>query len=216
MKKTLALLPLLSYMISCAGLTANQGEDRISLLERRIEAMEDKITKIEEDIYKTNVRIDNISRNITDLRVEVEKLKLPSTGKIETVEEEEEEYEEDYRKAYNRAFKLYNLKRLNQAVEAFTNFIDNFPDNDLTDNAYFWKGRAYFELGNTEKAKEEFKKLIEMCEKGRLPNCNKAPSAYLMLVRIYRMEGNEEEANKALKELREKYPTSEEAQNIIK
>ncbi len=215
MKKTLALLPLLSYMISCAGLTANQGEDRISLLERRIEAMENKITKIEEDIYKTNVRIDNISRNITDLRVEVEKLKLPSAEKTVVIEEEEEGYEEDYRKAYNRAFKLYNLKRLNQAVEAFTNFIDNFPDNDLTDNAYFWKGRAYFELGNMEKAKEEFKKLIELCEEGRLPNCNKAPSAYLMLARIYRMEGNEEEAHKVLKELREKYPTSEEAQTII-
>jgi len=128
MKKNLVLFPLICSMVSCATLTANQGEDRISLLEKRIEAMEDKITEIEENIYKTNVRIDNISKN---------------------------------RVIYNKAFKLYNLKRLNQAVEAFDHFIDNFPDNDLTDNAYFWKGKAYFELGRIEKAKEEFKKLMD-------------------------------------------------------
>jgi len=216
MKKNLVLFPLICSMVSCATLTANQGEDRISLLEKRIEAMEDKITEIEENIYKTNVRIDNISKNITDIRVELEKLKIPRANEFEEEINEEEGYEEDYRVIYNKAFKLYNLKRLNQAVEAFDHFIDNFPDNDLTDNAYFWKGKAYFELGRIEKAKEEFKKLINMCNTGKLPNCNKAPSAYIMLARIYRMEGDEEKAERTLRELREKYPASEEAQNIIK
>ncbi len=219
MKNILITIPFI-LLTSCAGLLTNEQEQRYRNIEERLEKLEEKVASIEESIYKTNVRIDNLSKNITDVRIEVEKLKISSLNTEDIPENKVSERRIvrsnlNYRDMYNKAFRLYTLKKLHQAIEAFDKFIQNFPDNDLTDNAYFWKGRSYFELGNLERAEDIFKDLISKCEEGTLPDCNKAPSAYLMLGRIYEMQGKYDEADAVYESLKEKYPTSEEAQSLM-
>ncbi len=222
MKRIFLLVPFV-FALSCAGLLTENKENKFKNIEDRMDSIEEKLALIEENMYKTNVRIDNLSENITDLRIEVEKLKMSyireenlanaSTGG--GMEEEIVDEEVNYRDIYNKAFKLYTLKKLHQAIDAFNDFIDRFPDSDLTDNAYFWKGRSHFELGELEEAKDIFINLIEKCDRNMLPDCNKAPSAYLMLGRIYEMQGNYEEAESVYEDLKRKYPTSDEAKSLM-
>ncbi len=120
----------------------------------------------------------------------------------------------NFEEAYRKAHELYTLKRLYEARDRFLSFIKNYKPNKYTDNAYFWVGKIFHELGDLEKAEAVYKSLIKKCEAKRLPDCNKAPSAYLMLARIYEERGNYEEAKRYYDALVEKYPMSEEAFKI--
>ncbi len=121
-------------------------------------------------------------------------------AKVETPEE-----------AYKKAIELYSIKKLYEARNAFLNFIKKYPSDKYTDNAFFWIGKVYQELGDTRKAKSVFESLIEKCEEGKLPDCNKVPDTYLMLMKISMDEGNTEEANRYYTLLIEKFPTSDAA-----
>ena len=56
-----------------------------------------------------------------------------------------------------------------------------------------------------------FKSLVEKCEGGKLPDCNKLPDAYFQLMKINIDRGNFEEANRYYSILIEKFPTSDAA-----
>ncbi len=119
--------------------------------------------------------------------------------------------EENPESAYRKAIELYSIKKLYEARNAFLNFIKKYPNDKYTDNAFFWIGRVYQELGDTVKAKSVYESLIEKCEEGKLPDCNKLPDTYLMLMKISIDQGNTEEANKYYTLLIEKFPTSDAA-----
>ena len=125
--------------------------------------------------------------------------------------QEEEVKVETPEEAYKKAIELYSIKKLYEARNAFLNFIKKYPSDKYTDNAFFWIGKVYQELGDTRKAKSVFESLIEKCEEGKLPDCNKVPDTYLMLMKISMDEGNTEEANRYYTLLIEKFPTSDAA-----
>jgi TolA-binding protein len=120
----------------------------------------------------------------------------------------------NYEEAYRKAHELYTLKRLYEARDRFLSFIKDYPPNKYTDNAYFWVGKIFHELGDIEKAEAVYKSLIKKCESKKLPDCNKAPGAYMMLARINEEKGNYQEAKRYYDLLVERYPMSEEAFKI--
>ena len=144
-----------------------------------------------------------------------EKIPLPATGALkETPEKAEKEKEpevEDAETAYKKAIELYSVKKLYEARDAFLNFIKKFPENKYTDNAFFWIGKIYQELGDLKRAEEIYKSLVDKCERGRLPDCNKLPDAYFQLMRINVDRGNVEEANRYYSILIDRFPTSDAA-----
>jgi len=118
----------------------------------------------------------------------------------------------DYEREYKSALDLYNLRQLNQAKEKFIEFIKNYPKTPLTDNAYLWLGVIYRDLGDRTKAEAVWRTLEERCKKGEMVDCNKLPSAYLQLARLYEAQGNSEKAKEYYEAILKEFPLSEEAE----
>jgi TolA-binding protein len=118
----------------------------------------------------------------------------------------------DYEREYKSALDLYNLRQLNQAKEKFIEFIKNYPKTPLTDNAYLWLGIIYRDLGDSVRAEAVWRTLEERCKKGEMVDCNKLPSAYLQLARLYEAQGNSEKAKEYYEAILKEFPLSEEAE----
>jgi TolA-binding protein len=233
--KRLALIALGGFIFACAPMTGEKTSERLSEIEIKLTRADQKLQDLEGDIEKTNERIDKLTELISELRLEIERIKLklgitdrtsvsarpslkeeeaeriPPPPETERTEEPQEEEVIDSETAYKKAIELYSIKKLYEARNAFLDFIKRFPSDKYTDNAFFWIGKVYQELGDTSKAESVFKSLIEKCETGKLPDCNKLPDAYLMMMRINLDRGNTEEANKYYSVLIEKFPTSDAA-----
>ena len=222
-------------LVSCAPVASEKAAERISEIDIKISKLEQKTQDLEGDLEKTNERIDKLTELISELRLEIERIKLklgitdrvtikkppleegeteripPPPGTTGAEEQPSEEVPPDSETAYKKAIELYSIKKLYEARNAFLDFIKRFPNDKYTDNAFFWIGKVYQELGDTAKAESVFKSLIEKCEEGKLPDCNKLPDTYLMLMRINIDKGNTEEANRYYSVLIEKFPTSDAA-----
>ena len=107
---------------------------------------------------------------------------------------------------------LYNLKRLKQAKEKLIDFIKNNPKTPLTDNAYFWLGVIYRDLGDLKRAEAVWRTLEERCKKEDMVDCNKLPSAYLQLAKMYENTGNMNKAKEYYELILKEFPLSEEAE----
>jgi len=207
-KYSILLIPLI--LISCAPVSENQfTEQRLSELEIKVAKLEEKQEKMEEQLEEINKRLDYITKTIAKREISTyEKPKLeektPAYEETKPAEEEKVEYE--------NALELYKMKQLNEARDAFVEFIKKYPSSKYTDNAYFWLGKTYYELGNLERAKQIFDVLIKKCKDGELPDCNKLPDTYFMLVKISLDEGNIEEANRYLSILEDRFPNAEATQ----
>lgn len=118
----------------------------------------------------------------------------------------------DYEKEYKSALDLYNLRHLNQAKEKFIEFIRKYPKTLLTDNAYLWLGVVYRDLGDNARAEAVWRTLEERCKRGEMMDCNKLPSAYLQLARLYEAQGNHEKAREYYEAILKEFPLSEEAE----
>ena len=236
-KVYLALFSL--AIVSCAPMGHQQ--DRLAEAEIKISKIEQKQLDAEKDLEKTNERIDKLTEMISELRLELEKIKLklgissveghapevtedrekvPEVAKgvepqVETQETQSQQVEaqpkEDAESAYKKAIELYSIKKLYEARDAFLDFIKKFPENKYTDNAFFWIGKIYQELGKSRRAEEIYKSLVDKCEKGKLPDCNKLPDAYYQLMKIYSERGDMTSADNYYSILIDKFPTSDAA-----
>ncbi|MFN4013424.1 MAG: tetratricopeptide repeat protein [Aquificaceae bacterium] len=212
---------------SCGGITKEEFEKRMYSLESKIAQLEDRQRVLEERNLKTESRVDNLSENIANIRLEIERLKIgrlspPQAAPTRLPEPKKEESpiqeakpaaqaQEEYQRDYDEAFRLYNLKQLNQAKDKFIEFIKKHPKTPLTDNAYLWLGVIYRDLGEMNKAEAVWLTLIERCQRREMVDCNKAPSALLQLARLYEQRGDEKKAKEYYEAILKDYPLSEEA-----
>ncbi len=230
-KRVLFICFLLS---SCGGVTQEELNTRLAQMENRIEKLEEEQRATRAQQVRTEGRVDTLSQNLGSLRLEVERLRTegrastpqPTPSKPENIYQSRpgriepqpierlrdvETMSPEYRE-YMFALDLYNQRQLNQAKERFIEFIRKYPNNSLTDNAYFWLGVVYRDLGDSVRAEAVWRTLEERCKRGELPDCNKIPSAYLQLARLYEARGNSERARWYYEAILNEFPLSEEAE----
>ncbi len=75
---------------------------------------------------------------------------------------------------YKTAYADYSKGNYALAISGFKEYIQKFPNTDLTDNAQYWIGECHYSLGEYEKSIEEFDKVIE-----NFPDGDKVPGAHL-------------------------------------
>jgi len=107
----------------------------------------------------------------------------------------------DARKAYDNAFSLLKNGKYTEATTAFKQYLGNYPDSDLADNASYWLGEAYYVNRDFEKAIGAYQQLLE-----DFPDSQKAPHALLKIGYSQQELGNREQAMKTLQDLRSQYP----------
>ncbi|MFQ6113677.1 MAG: tol-pal system protein YbgF [bacterium] len=127
-----------------------------------------------------------------------ETLKRPSIG----VDESRELYNTAYRDLIRGNYQL--------ALHGFRQFLQQFPNSELSDNAQYWIGEVYYAQGRFSKSIEEFEKVIKW-----YPNGDKVPSALLKIGYAYISMNEHEQGKLYLEEVINDYPDSEEA-NLAK
>ena len=81
--------------------------------------------------------------------------------------------------AYQKAFDTLKQGKYNDAIVEFKNFVSNYPKGELTDNAYYWLGEAYYVNRDFTSAKDAFSKVMS-----EFPQSNKIPDANLKIAFI--------------------------------
>ncbi len=76
--------------------------------------------------------------------------------------------------AYQQNFNLLKQGRYEDAINGFTNFIQQYPQSPLVPNAEFWMGEAHYQMSDFQGALVNYQAVI----KG-YPNSSKAPDALL-------------------------------------
>lgn len=109
--------------------------------------------------------------------------------------------------AYDRAIKLVlEDKRYEDAIPAFQQFLERFPNSSYAPNAHYWLGQLLFSDGNYDGAAEQFKTVVD-----DYPDSNKRADCLLKLGSIARQQGQNAAARDYFNQVISGYPDSTEA-----
>jgi tol-pal system protein YbgF len=112
----------------------------------------------------------------------------------------------DARKAYTNAYTDMTAGNYDLALMGFEEFLRNYPDSELSDNAQYWVGECYYAREQYQPAYDAFKRVLDVYPKG-----DKIPSALLKAGYCALALGKNKEGRAFLEELVEKFPLSVEA-----
>ena len=78
--------------------------------------------------------------------------------------------------AYQTAFGMLKDGKYDQAIQAFQQFLANYPGSSLVDNAQYWLGEAYYVNRSFSEAQSAFQAVID-----KFPDSRKLPDALLKI-----------------------------------
>ncbi len=78
--------------------------------------------------------------------------------------------------AYEQAFNILKAGKYPDAITAFQQFLQTWPQSSLADNAQYWLGESYYVTRDFQSAAAAFQTLLD-----RWPDSRKAPDALLKL-----------------------------------
>ncbi|MDO8463996.1 MAG: tol-pal system protein YbgF [Gallionella sp.] len=109
-------------------------------------------------------------------------------------------------RAFEAAYGLFKGGKHANAIKAFQEFLNKYPDSVHVPNANYWLGNAQFVLKDYKNALNTYQGLIEA-----FPEMARAADALFNLARCQQELKQAAAAQKTLKQLITKYPTSEAA-----
>jgi tol-pal system protein YbgF len=105
--------------------------------------------------------------------------------------------------AYNAAFKSLKAGDYVSSSRGFREFIEKYPNDALTPNAFYWLGESYYATTNYQVAVEAFKHLLS-----QYPQSDKVPDATLKLGYSQLEMKQTDAGTTTLKSVLAKYPNS--------
>jgi tol-pal system protein YbgF len=108
--------------------------------------------------------------------------------------------------AYDAAFKSLRAGDYVSASRGFRDFIQKYPNDALTPNAFYWLGESYYVTTNYQVAQEAFQHLLT-----QFPQSDKAPDAMLKLGYSQLEMKQNDAGTSTLKSVVSKYPGSKAA-----
>ncbi len=113
--------------------------------------------------------------------------------------------------AYMAAYQAYKEGKISEARKSFTSVINDFPENDYSDNARFWIGETYYTDGKFEDAILAYQELFD-----KNPKSDKVPGAMLKQGLAFYALKDEKTGKIILEKLLEKHPNSEQAKLAVR
>jgi tol-pal system protein YbgF len=105
--------------------------------------------------------------------------------------------------AYKEGLSAYRAGNYSQALGHFEAFLASNPQEDYVDNTLYWIGECHYGLGAFEPAIRSFERVLK-----EQPDGNKVPDAMLKMFLALDRSGRKDEADRVLRELTERYPTT--------
>ncbi|MBD3642019.1 MAG: tol-pal system protein YbgF [Marinobacter sp.] len=191
-----------------------QLQQEVRRLQGEVEEQRHMITRLQEQGRDRYIDLD---QRILDLSEKMASQPAPApaaspaSGSGDGQAVETREYRQpgaEERKAYNEIQDLIrNQKDYDQAITRLYEFIDQYPEGDLTVNAYYWLGEVYLVKPQLEQAKQAFTIVAT-----RFPDHRKAPDAvYKLGVTLDRL-GESDEARRRMQSVVDDYPNSSAAE----
>ena len=97
--------------------------------------------------------------------------------------------------AYGAAYALVQGRKFDQAIPAFQQFLQRYPDGEYAANAHYWLGELYLvkQPPDLEASRQSFALLLS-----QYPDNSKAPDALYKLGKVQFLKGNREKAREYL------------------
>ncbi len=97
--------------------------------------------------------------------------------------------------AYSAAYALVQGRKFDQAIPAFQQLLQRYPDGEYAANAHYWLGELYLvkEPPDLEASRQSFALLLS-----QYPDNSKAPDALYKLGKVQFLKGNREKAREYL------------------
>lgn len=97
---------------------------------------------------------------------------------------------------YREAYELLRDRDLDQAIGAFEDYLDVYPEGNFAGNCYYWLGEIYLLKDDLDQAQSWFERLLE-----DFPDDRKRPDAEYKLGRVYHQQGKDEKAQELLEDV---------------
>lgn len=104
---------------------------------------------------------------------------------------------------YQQAMEIFRSGDYEAAAPLFETFTEEFPEDDLADNALYWAGECKYTKKKFTEAIKRFKRVVE-----EYPNGSKVPDALLKIGFAYISLGDTDSAETYLKKVVAQYPFS--------
>ncbi|MFK8014694.1 MAG: tol-pal system protein YbgF [Gammaproteobacteria bacterium] len=195
----LAWLPALLVLGGCPTVPPEEDpvlikltelEDRLVRMERvvnnrslldlnaQVSQMRTEVNALRGDVETTQFNVDGLAQRSRDQYVDLD-------GRIEDLQKgsvirpggnAEVVAATDPRASYQQAFALLQERRYDEAQISFGRFIEQFPENALVDNAYYWLGETGYVSGDFDAAIDSFNEVVD-----RFPDSSKVSDALLKI-----------------------------------
>jgi len=167
----------------------------------RVESVAGQFSAVNSSLDLVLERIAKLSQQVAETKAKVEVLDTPpaSSAAPRTGPPSAEEL-------YNTAFGDFNKGSYDLARQGFEEYLKNYPDTELSDNAQYWIGESYYVQRKFSDAIQGFDKVLTSYPKG-----DKAPAAALKKGYSLLETKNSDAGVRELRQLIQKYPNSDSA-----
>lgn len=170
---------------------ADQLQNEMSILRGRIEVLEnanDTLRKQQRDLYA------DLDKRLAGQSTAAPTVAQPAAGAGAD------------QAAYNQAFDVLKAGKYPDAIKAFQQFLQVWPQSALADNAQYWLGESYYVTRDFQSAAAAFQALLD-----RWPDSRKAPDSLLKLGYTQAELKHTAQARATLSSVSTRYPGSDAA-----
>lgn len=158
-------------------------------------ALQDNL-KSSEQSQSTPTQIDEV-----EVRAPIEAELTTETLNEAAVTVQQDDSDPQAQSRYQQAFNQLKQGRFAESARAFEDFIQTYPNHELTDNAYYWLGESYYVTRQYPLALAAFQKLEQ-----QFPLSAKLPDALLKIGYTYHELEDYSQAQNALNKVMNSFP----------
>jgi len=180
--------------------TSMRLDDQENRFTTRLNELEAKIEQALADIEqgRTGASQPAVSEGETEVSTEIKEPTVPK--------DEPSAIQSDVERAYQKAYNAFQVGDFDKARREFLDFLKEYPDTPLSDNAQFWIGEIAYKKHEYEAAILAYENVIK-----KYPNSNKLPDAILKQGLAFLELGDKIDARIILENLVNQYPQTEQA-----
>lgn len=184
----------------------------------RLDELSAQIEQLQAKLEDTNYRLAQLSQQIASTNQELRAFRTQAELMAPRGPGEGEEEDDgpggrrsgagpvDPEALYQQAYDDYLRGNYDLAVASFEEYLENFPNTELADNATYWIGESYYRQERFRQAIDQFERVLR-----RYPRSEKAPGALLKKGYAYLELGERSQGIVQLQYVIREHPSSDEA-----
>jgi len=159
------------------------------------------VTDLENTDQNSQDSLNNVQVGEVEVRAPIDAELTTDTLANDTISAQQDKLDPQAQSRYQQAFNQLKQGRFSESARAFEDFIQTYPNHQLTDNAYYWLGESYYVTRQYPLALAAFQKLEE-----QFPLSAKLPDALLKIGYTYHELEDYSQAQAALTKVMDSFP----------